>query len=216
MWEAQSGAQGRITGFCKRRRGDRPTIADVTPERTDQAYVETSMVYGKGVAAHTRAYQFAAMRVVFREERLCRSDRLLVRAQFRKQTRQSYIERASKARSDAGFLEAAGRHHIKTKNDAARPRVSAGPKDLQRSLRKTEPREIRSVRKSAFRRSISTVYGEHRIRAQNGSRAKICLRTPLKETVGEEVDLNGSGIRSLSVATRSCDHLGRRCGDWCR
>jgi hypothetical protein len=78
-------------------------------------------------------FQFAAMEVVFREAVLlgqsCGS------THFWEQTRHSYIERASKARSDARFLKSAGRHHIKGESPAVALRQCG--KELQRSLLKT-------------------------------------------------------------------------------
>jgi hypothetical protein len=130
MWETYPELK-RITGFAN----VEEAIANernVAAERTDRESVETSTVHEKGAAAST-AYQFAAMEVVFREA--ASLGQTFGSTQYWKQTRRSYMERALKARSDAGFLERAGRRHIKNRDDAYDLRRRG--KDLQRSLRKT-------------------------------------------------------------------------------
>jgi hypothetical protein len=124
----------RITGFADFEEviADRTAACDVAPEIKDHDPVETSTGYQEGVEAST-AYQFAAMEVVFRQA--VSLGQTFGSTQFWKQTRQSYIERASKARSDAGFLERAGRHHINNENNAHDLRQRG--KELQRYLRKT-------------------------------------------------------------------------------
>jgi hypothetical protein len=129
MWETYPELK-RITGFAN----VEEAIANernVAAER-DRESVETSAVHENGAAAST-AYQFAAMEVVFREA--VSLGQTFGSTQFWKQTRRSYMERALKARSDAGFLERGGRRHIKNRDDAYDLRRRG--KDLQRSSRKT-------------------------------------------------------------------------------
>ena len=120
VWEANPELKG-ITGFADF--GEVMGAATyVVPRLADQEQFDTST-----------AYQFAAMEVVFREA--VRLGRSFGSTHFWKQTRHSLVERASKARSDALFLERAGRHHMKDENDAYALRQRG--KELQRYLRKT-------------------------------------------------------------------------------
>jgi hypothetical protein len=61
-------------------------------------------------------FQLAAMEVVFREAMVL--GRSFGSSHYREQTRRSYLERASKVRADARFLERAGRHHVSGDNGA--------------------------------------------------------------------------------------------------
>jgi hypothetical protein len=132
-WEANPELK-RITGFSDFKEVIANTTAacDLAPEIKNQEPVETSTAYQEGVEAST-AYQSAAVEVVFQEA--ISLGQTFGSTQFWEQTRRSYVERASKARSDAAFLEQAGRHHIKNENDAHDLRKRG--KELQRYLHKT-------------------------------------------------------------------------------
>jgi hypothetical protein len=119
-WEANPDLK-RITGFADLEEAMAAVRSDVDPEIMDQARVEAS------------TYQFAAMEVVFRKA--VSLGRYFGSPHFWTKTRHSYVEQASKARSEALFLERVGRHHIKDQNDAYTLRQCG--KKLQRSLYET-------------------------------------------------------------------------------
>jgi hypothetical protein len=98
--------------------------SDVDPEIVDQAGVEASR------------YQFAAMEVVFRKAVLLGRD--FGSLHFGTATRHSYLEQASRARSEALSLERVGRHHIKDQKHGRALRQCG--KKLQNSLNKTAER----------------------------------------------------------------------------
>jgi hypothetical protein len=119
VWEANPKLEG-TTGFADFGEVE-AAMTSAAPEMADHGRVETST-----------AYQFAAMEVVFREA--VSLGNFYGSTHFWKQIRHSYVERASKARSDALFLERAGRHHIKGENNAHALREHG--KVLQKFLRK--------------------------------------------------------------------------------
>jgi hypothetical protein len=104
-WESNPEQLKRISGFAsfadfEKSLTGAAAVCDDAPEiPTDQDSVEVS-----------RAYQFAAMEVVFRKT--VALGQSFSSTRVCEHIRHSYVERASKARFDAGFLERAGRHHI--------------------------------------------------------------------------------------------------------
>jgi hypothetical protein len=111
-----------ISGFSSFEEMIAKTPCDTASEITAPEYVETST-----------KFQLAAMEVVFREA--VALGQSFGSIHHWEQTRHSYLERASKARADARFLERAGRHHINGDNSALALRKQG--KKLQRSLLNT-------------------------------------------------------------------------------
>jgi hypothetical protein len=119
-WEANPDLE-RITGFADLEEAMAAVRSDLDGEILDQAQVKAS------------TYQFAAMEVVFRKA--VSLGRYFGSLHFGTQKRHSYLEQASKARSEAFFIGRVGRQHIKDQIDGHALRQCG--EELRKSLNKT-------------------------------------------------------------------------------